>query len=252
VSAVAVRDLGFHFPDGTPALRDVSFTIERGECVGLIGPNGAGKSTLLLHLNGILPDGTSGHSQGTVHVFERLLDDDSAGPIRRRVGLLFQDPDDQLFCQTVGEDVAFGPRQLDLTASEVARRVAEALERVGLRGFERRAPHRLSGGQKKRACIAGLLAYDPELYLLDEPTAGLDPRSRRELLDVVRGLQATKVIATHDLSLVLDLCSRAILLDGGAIVHDGAPLELLLNDALMMRHGLECPRLDLRLPDGGA
>jgi cobalt/nickel transport system ATP-binding protein len=161
------------------------------------------------------------------------------------VGLLFQDPDDQLFCPTVGEDVAFGPRQLGLGAGDVARRVAAALARVGLSGFERRLPHRLSGGEKKRAALAGLLAYEPSILVFDEPTSGLDPRGRRRLIDIVRDLAVTGVFATHDLALAADLCSRTIVLDGGCIVADGPTREILFDDDLMLAHGLEQPRLDL-------
>jgi cobalt/nickel transport system ATP-binding protein len=163
--------------------------------------------------------------------------------IRRRVGLLFQDPDDQLFCATVFEDVAFGPRQLGLDAAEVAKRVSVALAQVGLAGLENRPPQRLSGGEKRRVCLAGVLACDPSVLVLDEPTSGLDPRGRRELTALLRRLPATKIIATHDLELVVRLCPRTLLLDGGKLVADGPTLDLLANEGLMLKHGLERPHI---------
>ncbi|HEX4448100.1 MAG TPA: ABC transporter ATP-binding protein [Polyangiaceae bacterium] len=254
VPAIEVLGLSFHFDDGAPALRDVSLRVAEGECVALIGPNGAGKSTLLLHVAGILPEGAEGHGEGEVRVLgERVRPDDPAA--RRHVGLLFQDPDDQLFCPTVGEDVAYGPRQLGLGGSTLDERVARALAQVGLAGFERRPPHRLSGGEKKRASLAGLLAYEPRVLLFDEPTSGLDPRARRQLVSVVQGLPATRLVATHDLAMVAETCSRAIVLDEGHVVADGPAKALLRDDALMHAHGLERPRLDLPeglLDDGAA
>jgi energy-coupling factor transporter ATP-binding protein EcfA2 len=165
--------------------------------------------------------------------------------VRREVGVLFQDPDDQLFCPTVAEDVAFGPEQLGYARADVEQRVARALRQVGLSGFEQRMPHRLSGGEKKRVCLAGLLAYEPSILVLDEPTAGLDPRGRRELIELLRGLPATRVIATHDLALVAELCPRSLLLDQGQLVASGSSKELLRDDALMGAHGMECPARDL-------
>ena len=179
--ALQVSELAFQFASGTPALAGVTFSVESGECLAIIGPNGAGKSTLLLHLNGILPEESGQHAAGSVRVNGRLVTRVAAAWVRRQVGVLFQDPDDQLFCPTVGEDVTYGPEQLGCDRAEVEQRVARALSQVGLSGFERRAPHRLSGGEKKRACLAGLLAYEPSILVLDEPSAGLDPRGRREL-----------------------------------------------------------------------
>jgi len=177
--ALAVEALAFEFAAGLPALRSVSFSLEVGECVAVIGPNGAGKSTLLLHLNGILPAPSSARASGSVRVHGRLVNASEAAWVRRQVGVLFQDADDQLFCPTVGEDVAYGPEQLGCAPGEIAQRVARALQLVGLAGFERRVPQRLSGGEKKRVGLAGLLAYEPSILVLDEPSAGLDPRSRR-------------------------------------------------------------------------
>jgi cobalt/nickel transport system ATP-binding protein len=243
--AVELRRISFHFDDGTCALRDVSFAVDSGECVALIGPNGAGKSTTLLHLAGLLPEPGAGHAAGDVFVFGQRVQGHISSEIRRRVGLLCQDPDDQLFCPTVGDDVGFGPSQGGLRDAELKARVAEALATVGLSGFEDRMPHRLSGGEKKRVALAGLLAYRPEILVFDEPTSGLDPRGRRQLIAVLTALRATRVIATHDLALVAELCARTIVLDGGQIVADGKTADILCNDDLMFAHGLERPRLDL-------
>lgn len=230
-NALEVHNLHYRYPDGSEALRGINFTVAEGECVGLIGPNGAGKSTLLLHLNGILPE----KPDGAVRVFGQT----DLPSMRRGVGLLFQDPDDQLFCATVGEDVAFGPQQLGLPATVVA----EALAEVGLSGFEKRSPHHLSHGEKRRACLAGILACQPRVLVLDEPTADLDPRGRRELKALLRQLPVTKVIATHDLELVAEICSRVVVLDRGNVIADGNALELLDNESLMLKHGLERPHI---------
>jgi cobalt/nickel transport system ATP-binding protein len=244
--AVTVRGLSFHFDDATPALLDVSFGIPLGECVALVGPNGAGKSTLLLHLAGLLPEPGSGHGEGEVLLFGERLRLDGPDSVRRRVGLLFQDPDDQLFCPTVGEDVAFGPSQLGLRGDALAARVSHSLARVGLAGFEGRLPHRLSGGEKKRVALAGLLAYEPSILVFDEPTSSLDPRARRQLIDVLRGLTSTaRLFATHDLALVAETCSRTLVIDSGRIVADGPTRTVLCDDLLMSAHGLETPRVDL-------
>ncbi len=245
-AAIEVRGLSFHFDDATPALVDVSFEVAGGESVALIGPNGAGKSTLLLlHVAGLLPESGRGHGTGGVMLFGERLRPETADAMRKRVGLLFQDPDDQLFCSTVGEDVAFGPQQLGLRGDALRVRVADALAQVGLPDFERRVPHRLSGGEKKRVALAGLLAYDPDVLVFDEPTSGLDPRARRQLITLLHVIPATRLFATHDLALVAETCSRTILIDRGRVVADGATLEILGDDALMSAHGLETPRFDL-------
>lgn len=230
-AAVEVTNLGYRYPDGRAALRDVSFTIAEGECVAVIGPNGAGKSTLLLHLNGILPETTG----GAVRIFGQT----DLAALRRHTGLLFQDPDDQLFCPTVWEDVAFGPQQLGLSDAVIG----AALAQVGLTGFEQRAPHHLSQGEKRRVCLAAVLACQPRVLVLDEPTSDLDPRARRELKAFLRQIPATKIVATHDLELVVELCPRAILLDAGQVVADGPVVRLLDDEALMVAHGLERPHL---------
>ena len=254
--ALELRHVSFRFDDATPALVDVSLRVAQGEGVALIGPNGAGKSTLLLHVAGLLPEPGSGLGEGEVLLFGERLHPAGADAARRQVGLLFQDPDDQLFCPTVGEDVAFGPRQLGLRGDALARRVAASLSQVGLGGFERRLPHQLSGGEKKRVALAGLLAYAPTLLVFDEPTSGLDPRARRQLITVLRGLPATRLFATHDLALVAETCSRTVVIDAGRVAADGPTMQILCDDALMLAHGLETPRLDLpaRLlgPEGSA
>jgi cobalt/nickel transport system ATP-binding protein len=236
---IVVRKLGFRYPDGHDALLDVSFTLAAGERVALIGPNGAGKSTLLLHLNGLLPDRPL--SMPAVTVDGLPVTAANLREIRRRVGLLFQDPDDQLFCPTVWEDVAFGPRQLGLREPGLSRLVTESLAQVGLAGFEERLPHHLSRGEKRRACLAGLLACDARVLVLDEPTSDLDPRGRRELMALLSRLPVTQLIATHDLEFVVEICPRTIVLDGGRIVADGPTRRLLDDEQLMLAHGLERP-----------
>ncbi|MCX7826868.1 MAG: energy-coupling factor ABC transporter ATP-binding protein, partial [Verrucomicrobiae bacterium] len=189
-AALELRDLRYRYSDGTEALRGVSFSLAEGECVGLIGPNGAGKSTLLLHLNGILPERLGGAP--SVFIWGEPLTESNLASMRRAVGLLFQDPDDQLFCPTVFEDVAFGPQQFGLADPDLAGRVHSALKQVGLSGFEKRVPMHLSHGEKRRVCLAGVLACEPRVLALDEPTSDLDPRGRRELMEVLRQIPATK------------------------------------------------------------
>jgi cobalt/nickel transport system ATP-binding protein len=239
--AIEVTDLRYHYPDGKEALRGISFTVAEGECVGVVGPNGSGKSTLLLHLNGILPEALDTTTSVTIH--GRPVTRENVGAIRREVGLLFQDPDDQLFCPTVYEDVAFGPTQLGLGEDAIRARVAKSLFQSGLEGFEHRSPHHLSVGEKRRVCLAGVLACDPKVLALDEPTTSLDPRAKRGLHEILKALPVTKVIATHDLEMVVTLCSRTIVLDNGLIVADGPTAELLGNEDLMLKHGLEKPHI---------
>ena len=239
--AIEITDLRYRYHDGTEALRGVSFRVDPGTCVGLLGPNGSGKSTVLLHLNGLLPDTLSAGSRVRIHGESVLAENLQA--IRRQVGLVFQDPDDQLFCPTVEEDVAFGPRQLGLSDAEVFARVRDALTQVGLADCGHRATHHLSHGEKRRVCLAGVLACAPSVLVLDEPTSDLDPRGRRELKALLRQIPATKLIATHDLEMVVELCSRAIVLDRGTVVADGPTFEVLNNEELMLAHGLEKPHI---------
>ena len=233
---VEVRELSFTYPDGTEALKNVSFRVEHGEAVALVGANGAGKSTLLLHLIGHLPV-----TRGEVRIGESPLTRETAAAIRRAVGMVFQDPDDQLFMPTVGEDVAFGPLNLRLPPADVEQRVASALERVGMSHRRERPPYRLSAGEKRSAAIATVLAMSPDILLMDEPSSYLDPRGRRRLIDLLCSFEHTRIIVTHDLELVVDVCSRVLVMDGGRVVADGPARQLLNDVALMQAHGLERP-----------
>lgn len=239
--AIEIIHLNYSYPCGTVALRDITFSVAPGECVGLLGPNGSGKSTLLLHLNGVLPEKPD--DDGAVSILGQSVCGAEIETIRRQVGLVFQDPDDQLFCPTVQEDVAFGPQQLGLSEAEVAAKVRIALAQVGLTDYGNRATHHLSHGEKRRACLAGVLVCEPSVLVLDEPTSDLDPRGRREFKALLREVKATKLIATHDLEMVVELCSRAIVLDHGQIVADGPTADLLNDEALMLAHGLERPHI---------
>ena len=230
--AIEIAALRYTYPDGSAALDGVDLVAQQGEKLALIGPNGAGKSTLLLHLNGIL------RGQGVVRILGIPVSEASLRTVRRRVGLVFQNPDDQLFCPTVFDDVAFGPRNLGLSAEEVRGRVARALEAVGLEGLERKSAFHLSLGQKKRAAMATVLAMNADLLALDEPTANLDPRGRREFADLIRRLDGTQIIATHDLELARDLSTRVVLLDNGRLVADGAPENILGDREILCAHGL--------------
>ena len=232
---IAIDGLSFTYPDGRQALHGVSLAVQPGERVALTGPNGAGKSTLLLHLNGILS------GEGHVTVAGLRVGGRSLGTVRRLVGLVFQDPDDQLFSPTVYEDVAFGPLYMGLAEAEVRRRVQQALAAVGAQGYEKRSPHHLSLGERKRVAIATVLAMEPEVLVLDEPSSGLDPRGRRALINLLRTLPQTQLIASHDLLLVRDLCSRTLILDAGRVVADGPTQQILADGQLLAAHGLELP-----------
>jgi cobalt/nickel transport system ATP-binding protein len=219
-AAVEVRDLSHRYPGGRDALKGISFSIAEGETVGLVGPNGAGKSTLLLHLNGLLPE--TPPSVPAIWISGTPVGAATLGVIRQRVGLLFQDPDDQLISATVFEDVAFGPRQLGLEGAALDERVGASLAQVGLQGFEAREPHRLSHGEKRRVCLAGVLACRPSVLALDEPTADLDPRGRREFMKLLHALPGAKLVASHDLEFIVETCDRVIVLDDGRVVAQGA------------------------------
>jgi energy-coupling factor transporter ATP-binding protein EcfA2 len=256
--ALVVRNLHYRYPDGRHALRGVSFEVGEGATVAIVGPNGAGKSTLLWHLNGLLPGrvrGPSGHhgvATQNAHVAAVWVDgievnEKNGNEVRKRVGLLFQDPDDQLFSPTVIEDVAFGPLNLGLSRHEARRLALECLRQVELADVADRPPHHLSYGERKRACLAGLLACSPRMLVFDEPTANLDPRARRRFVSLLRGLSATKVIATHDLELVVEMCEQTIVMDHGQVVAHGPTFEILQDSALLEAHGLEKPlSLELR------
>ena len=237
---VRITRLSYTYPDGTKALEGIDLDVPVGERIAIVGPSGAGKSTLLLHLNGILT-GT-----GSVKIMGSNLEQSNLQEIRKQVGLLFQDPNDQLFCPTVFEDVAFGPLNLSVPAVEIPRRVEKALNDAGLdQSIRSRSSHHLSLGERRRVSLAAVLAMEPAILGMDEPTSNLDPRNRRHLIEVVSGLKATLIIATHDLELVLDVCSRTVLMDQGKIWADGRARDMLANAELMEKHGLEVP-LSLR------
>ncbi len=235
IPSVLVRDLHFTYPDGLHALRGVSLAIASGEKVALVGPNGAGKSTFILHLNGILM------GEGDITVAGLPLKTETLPQIRAKVGMVFQSPDDQLFSPTVFEDVAFGPLHIGYDEATVRQRVAEALEAVGMSEFAQRVPHHMSVGQKKRIAIATVLAMHPDILVLDEPTAGLDPRGRRELMKLLDRLPLTMLVSTHDMPFVRDSFVRTVVMSDGQIVADGATTEILANDTLLQQHGLEKP-----------
>ncbi len=231
-----LRRVAYAYPGGHQALYGIDLHVHPGERVALLGPNGAGKTTLVLHLNGIL---TPGH--GSVHVSGLPVTEDNLLEVRRRVGIVFQDPDDQLFMPTVRDDVAFGPANLGLRGPELDHRVQEALAAVDVGDLADRAPHHLSFGQRRRVAIATVLAMRPEILVLDEPSSNLDPASRRELADILRSLDVTILMVTHDLPYAVELCERSVVLSEGAIVADGATREVLADAALMARHRLEMP-----------
>jgi cobalt/nickel transport system ATP-binding protein len=230
-----VRDLHFAYPDGHVALRGVSFRLAEGDKVALVGPNGAGKSTLMLHLNGILL------GRGEIRIGGVRLTPDRLAAIRAMVGLVFQNPDDQLFSPTVFEDVAFGPLHMGLPEEEVHTRVEEALAAVGMSAYANRLSHHLSTGEKKRIAIATVLSMRPQILVLDEPTAGLDPRARRSLIRLLRDLPITMLVSTHDMAMVKELFPRTLVMDDGRIVADGATAEILSDAAWLEAHGLEQP-----------
>lgn len=234
--ALEVRELAFAYPDGSQALFGVDLKIERGECVALLGPNGAGKTTLVMHLNGI-----HAAQHGSVAVGGLPVTKEHLREIRRRVGIVFQDPDDQLFMPTVREDVAFGPANLGMRGEELDVRVRSALEAVGMEDFSDRAPHHLSFGQRRRVAVATVLAMEPEILVLDEPSSNLDPAGRRELADILRSLQITILMVTHDLPYALELCPRALVMNRGVIVGDGPTVQILSDEGLMRANRLELP-----------
>lgn len=235
--AIRMHGVSFSYPSGVLALNDVDLEIEPGESVGLVGPNGAGKTTLFLCLSGVLLP-----SRGQIQVADLDLRDPSQRRhVPGRLGIVFQNSDDQLFNASVRDEVAFGPLNLGLPEAEVQKRVEEALEQVGLVGFEDRVPLHLSGGEKRRVALAGVLAMRPDILLLDEPSSHLDPRGRRELIRLINSLGNTKLIASHDLELIVSTCERAVVLDQGRIVGDGPVRRILGDRDLMDNHGLEVP-----------
>jgi cobalt/nickel transport system ATP-binding protein len=237
--SLEIKDLAFAYPDGNQALFGVNLTVSQGERVALLGPNGAGKTTLVMHMNGIHPA-----AHGEVRVAGELVnasDKANLRSIRSKVGIVFQDPDDQLFMPTVGEDVAFGPYNMGVRGSELEKVVIDALELVGMAEFKDRPPHHLSFGQRRRVAVATVLAMKPEILVLDEPSSNLDPASRRELADILRSLAITIVMVTHDLPYALELCERSVILSGGIIVADNKTREVLSDKNLLQAHRLELP-----------
>jgi cobalt/nickel transport system ATP-binding protein len=234
-SVVKVKDLHFSYPDGHVALRGISLSLCPGDKVALVGPNGAGKSTLMLHLNGILGE------RSDIEVGGVRLTRDSLPAIRAMVGLVFQNPDDQLFSPTVFEDVAFGPLHMGLPEAEVISRVDSALEAVRMSEYRDRLSHHLSVGEKKRIAIATVLSMNPKILILDEPSAGLDPRARRTLINLLRDLPITMLVSTHDMKLVEELFPRTVVMDHGQIVADGKTKEILEDEKFLTEHGLEKP-----------
>ena len=235
-AAIDVRDVSFAYPDGRQALSNVSLRVRRGERVALLGPNGAGKTTLVLHLNGI-----HAAAVGEIHVGGLRVTKENLREIRRRVAIVFQDPDDQLFMQSVREDVAFGPANLGLRAAELDRRVHQALDAVDMAHCATRQPHHLSFGERRRVAIATVLAMQPDVLVLDEPSSNLDPAARREVADIIKRLQITTLVVTHDLPYALELCERSVILNNGCIVADGPTAAILCDRELMAANRLELP-----------
>lgn len=243
MNVLETKSVSYRYPDGTPALEDVNFSASKGEIVALLGPNGAGKSTLFLHFNGILKP-----SSGTVMVENTPMDYGKKAimQVRQKVGIVFQNPDDQLFAPTVAEDVAFGPLNIGLDQDEVEKRVAESLKRVGMEGFEKKPPHHLSGGQKKRVAIAGILAMQPEIMVLDEPTSGLDPKGASQILHLLHQLNQdgmTIVISTHDVDLVPLYASQVYIISEGHIIKEGTPQNVFGDVETIRNANLRLPRI---------
>ena len=232
---IEIKNLSYSYPDGTEALHDITLDVFEGESIGIIGPNGAGKSTLLLHLNGILK------GNGYIRIFDIEVNDKNLTYLRSKVGLVFQDPDNQLFMPTVFDDVAFGPINMLLPKNEVKLSVEKALKEVDMLGSIGRASHHLSFGEKKRVSIATVLSMKPEILALDEPTSNLDPKARYDFIQLLKSITKTKIIASHDLDMILDICDRAIILDKGTIVASGATKGILSNTSLLEKHDLLPP-----------
>jgi len=233
---VEAVNLHYTYPDGTQGIRGISFRITHGESVAIVGANGAGKSTLLLHLNGFLVP-----TQGTLRIGDYPLTKKNIKAVRRTVGMVFQKPDDQLFMPTVFDDVAFGPLNLGMPPDEIETVVMQALETVGASHLKNRPPYKLSGGEKRAVAIASVLSMSPDILVMDEPTSELDPRARRRLIEQLQTFKHTKIIASHDLDMAVDVCERTIVIYQGSVSADGPTLELFQNDALLEKSGLEKP-----------
>lgn len=232
---IEIKDLSFTYPDGNTALRNFNLDIYEGESIAIIGPNGAGKSTLLLHLNGFF------RGNGNVHILDMKTSGSNLKEIRKKVGIIFQDPDDQLFMPTVVDDVSFGPLHLGIPNAKIPAIVDEALSKVEMTNYKERSSHHLSIGEKKRIAIATVLSMQPEILVIDEPTSNLDPHSRRELINLLKSINNTKIIASHDLELVLETCDRTVLMNRGKNVLDGKTMDVLVNQPILETNGLEMP-----------
>ncbi len=251
---VELKDVSFSYADGHQALDNVSFLLGHGEAVGIVGANGAGKSTLLSVLTGIqFPQ------KGVVRIGDLPVNKKTLSEVRRSVGLVFQEPDDQLFMTSVYDDVAFGPRNYKLDEEEVRLRVMEALEEVGITHLKDRPPYKLSGGEKRLTAIAAVISMKPDILIMDEPTASLDPKARRKIMKILKGFNHTKIITSHDLDMIMDMCSRTIVLKKGKVAADGPTMDILKNESLMEECGLEIPlalqncpvcRSDKKIKDG--
>ncbi len=241
--AVEISDLTYSYPDGRKALHGINLTVNRGDTAGLIGHNGAGKSTLIMLLNGVFT------GKGTIKIAGMTLEKKNLKEIRKSVGVVFQNPDDQLFMPTVFDDIAFGPLNFGLSSEEVKKRVGEVLKSMNLEGFDDRMPHHLSTGEKKRVSIATVLAMKPSIIILDEPSSNLDPKGRRELIKLLKTIEGTKIIATHDLELVMEICNKVILMGKGYVVAAGKTSEILSDEKLLEENDLEKP-LSLMVREG--
>jgi len=231
-----ISNLTYQYPDGYKALNGISFNLDKGDSLGILGPNGAGKTTLILHLNGIL-----GAMDSSIKLDNMEFIEDNLAQIRKTVGVVFQDPDDQLFMPTVLEDVMFGPKNFGFSDEASMKNAVEALNMVGMNKYQNKAPHHLSFGQKRKVAIASVLASKPQLLVLDEPSSNLDPSSRRELIDILLSLEISIILVTHDLPMALEICPRSIVVNGGSITQDGVTKELLTNDKIMKENRLELP-----------
>ncbi len=231
-----ISNLTYEYPDGYKALNGISFNLDKGDSLGILGPNGAGKTTLILHLNGIL-----GAMDSSIKLDNMEFIEDNLAQIRKTVGVVFQDPDDQLFMPTVSEDVMFGPKNFGFSDEASMKNAVEALNMVGMNKYQNKAPHHLSFGQKRKVAIASVLASKPQLLVLDEPSSNLDPSSRRELIDILLSLEISIILVTHDLPMALEICPRSIVVNGGSITQDGVTKELLTNDKIMKENRLELP-----------
>lgn len=231
-----ISNLTYEYPDGYKALNEISFDLEEGDSLGILGPNGAGKTTLILHLNGIL-----GEMDGSIKLNNLEFVEDNLAEIRKTVGVVFQDPDDQLFMPTVLEDVMFGPKNFGYSEEVSRENAEEALKMVGMNDYQEKAPHHLSFGQKRKVAIASVLASKPQLLVLDEPSSNLDPSSRRELIDILLSLEISIVLVTHDLPMALEICPKSIVVNSGLITENGKTKDLLTNNKVMKENRLELP-----------